>query len=63
MTSQDPRRPPRTFIDSGLFGWVTGAIVISAIIVAIITLFDALNPSHTQSAPSSTGQAGTPSQH
>jgi hypothetical protein len=73
MTSQHPEPPPRASVDPGLFGWVTGAIVVAATLVAIISLFYALNrgpiertgtgPSTTHSAPSSTGQAGTPSQH
>jgi hypothetical protein len=66
MTSQNPRDPPRTSTDLSLFGWTTGALVVAVTIVAIITLFYALNrgpiertgtgPSTTQIAPNSTGQ-------
>ena len=43
MTSQDPTNRARTSTDPGMFGWVVGAIVVGAIIVAIITLINALN--------------------
>ena len=68
MPSQNPRDPPRTSTDLTLFGWATGALVIAVTIVAILTLYYALNrgpiertgtgPSTTQSAPSTTGQSG-----
>jgi hypothetical protein len=68
MTSQNPRDPPRTSTDLGSLGWGLAALVIAVIIIAIITLGNALirgpiertgtGPSTTHSAPSSTGQGG-----
>ena len=65
MTSQDPTNA-RTSTDPGMFGWVLGALVVAVTIVAIISLFNALNrgpiertgtgPSTTQPAPN-TGAA------
>ena len=43
MTSQYPPTPPRTSKDPGLLGWAIGTLVIAVTIVAIITLFNALN--------------------
>jgi hypothetical protein len=67
MTSQHPQRPS-TSTDLGSLGWGLAALVIAVTIVAIITLFYALNrgpiertgtgPRTMQSAPSSTGQGG-----
>jgi hypothetical protein len=66
MTSQDPTNRARTSTDPGMFGWVVGALVVAVTIVAIISLFNALNrgpiertgtgPSTTQPAPN-TGAA------
>jgi hypothetical protein len=61
---KDPTDLPRTSTNPNLFGWTFGTLVVVLTIVAIITLFYALNrgpiartgtaPATTQSAPSST---------
>jgi hypothetical protein len=67
MTSQEPTNRPRMSPDPNWFGLTFGTLVVALTIVAIITLFNALNrgpiertgtgPNTTQSAPSSTGGA------